>query len=111
MIQRDDMGWEVGGGFRIGNSCTPVADSCQCMAKPIQYCKIKLKKNKKQQKKTPFQEREKREQMETGLLSITSKKKNQKMMYFEGRGISVLKYEGKLRDEVKGTIGRMERNF
>ena len=41
MIQRDDMGWEVGGGFRIGNSCTPVADSCQCMAKPIQCCKIK----------------------------------------------------------------------
>ena len=41
MIQRDDMGWEVGGGFRIGNSCTPVADSCQCMAKPIQYCKAK----------------------------------------------------------------------
>ena len=32
---------EVGGGFRIGNSCTPVADSCQCMAKPIQYCKAK----------------------------------------------------------------------
>ena len=25
--QRDDMGWEVGRGFRIGNSCTPVADS------------------------------------------------------------------------------------
>ena len=22
------MGREVGGGFRIGNSCTPVADSC-----------------------------------------------------------------------------------
>ena len=41
MIQRDDMGWEVGGGFRIGNSCTSVADSCQCMAKPIQYCKAK----------------------------------------------------------------------
>ena len=37
----DDMWWEVGGGFRIGNSCTPVADSCQCMAKPIQYCKGK----------------------------------------------------------------------
>ena len=31
MIQRDDMGWEVGGGFRIGNSCTPVADSCMAM--------------------------------------------------------------------------------
>ena len=41
MIQRDDMRWEVGGGFRIGSSCTPVADSCQCMAKPIQYCKVK----------------------------------------------------------------------
>ena len=41
MIQRDDMGWEVGEGFRIGNSCTPVVDSCQCMAKPIQYCKAK----------------------------------------------------------------------
>ena len=25
----------------IGNSCTPLADSCQCMAKPIQYCKVK----------------------------------------------------------------------
>ena len=24
VIWRDDMGWEVGGGFRIGNSCTPV---------------------------------------------------------------------------------------
>ena len=35
-------GWgKVGGGFRIRNSCTPVADSCQCMAKPIQYCKVK----------------------------------------------------------------------
>ena len=41
MIQRDDMGWEVGGGFMFGNSCTPVVDSCQCMAKPIQYFKEK----------------------------------------------------------------------
>ena len=40
------MGREVGGGFRIGNSCTPVADSCQRMAKPIQYCKVKKKKKK-----------------------------------------------------------------
>ena len=37
----------MGGGFRIGNSCTPVVDSCQCMAKPIQYCKVKKKKIKK----------------------------------------------------------------
>ena len=39
----DPEGWderEVGGGFRMGNTSTPVADSCQCMAKPIQYCKV-----------------------------------------------------------------------
>ena len=47
MTQRDDMGREVGGVFRIGNSCTPVVDSCQCMAKPIQYCKVKLKQKSK----------------------------------------------------------------
>ena len=34
------LGREVGEGFRIGNMCTPVADSCWCMAKPIQYCKL-----------------------------------------------------------------------
>jgi len=45
MTQRDGMGREVGGEFRMGNMCTPMADSCQCMAKPIQYCKVK-KKNK-----------------------------------------------------------------
>ena len=38
------MGREVGGGFRMGNMCTPMADSCWCMAKPIQYCKVKKKK-------------------------------------------------------------------
>ena len=36
----DGTGREVGGGFRMGNTCTPVADSCQCMAKPVQYCKV-----------------------------------------------------------------------
>ena len=39
----DPEGWdgrEVGRGFRMGNTCTPVADSCQCMAKPLQYCKV-----------------------------------------------------------------------
>ena len=40
MTQRDGMGREVGGEFRMGNTCTPVADSCQCMAKPLQYCKV-----------------------------------------------------------------------
>ena len=28
MTQRGGMGRQVGGGFRIGNTCTPVADSC-----------------------------------------------------------------------------------
>jgi len=27
------MGWEMGGEFGMGDPCTPVADSCQCMAK------------------------------------------------------------------------------
>ena len=41
MTQRDGLGREVEGGFRIGNMCTHVADSCWCMAKPRQYCKVK----------------------------------------------------------------------
>ena len=31
--QRDEMGREVGGVFRMGDTCIPMADSCQCMAK------------------------------------------------------------------------------
>ena len=27
-------------GFRMGDTCTPTADSCQCMAKPPHYCKV-----------------------------------------------------------------------
>ena len=30
---RDGLGREVGGGFRIRDTCTPMADSCECMAK------------------------------------------------------------------------------
>ena len=44
MAQRDGMGREMGGGFRMGNTCILMADSCQCMAKPIQYSKVKLNK-------------------------------------------------------------------
>ena len=33
MTQRDGMGRVVGGGFRMGNTCKSMADSCQCMAK------------------------------------------------------------------------------
>ena len=39
----DPEGWDeegLGGGFTMGNTCTPMADSSQCMAKPIQYCKV-----------------------------------------------------------------------
>ena len=41
MTWRDGMGKEVEGVFRMGNTCTPMADSCQCMAKSIQCCKVK----------------------------------------------------------------------
>ena len=40
MAQRDGMGREEGGGFRMGNTCIPVVDSCRYLAKPIQYCKV-----------------------------------------------------------------------
>ena len=44
---RDGMGRKVGEGFRMEDTCTPMADSCQCMAKPLQYCKeISLQLNK-----------------------------------------------------------------
>ena len=33
MTLRDGMGREVGGGFRMWDTCTPMADSCHCMAK------------------------------------------------------------------------------
>ena len=43
LVRGDDpeRWYGVGGEFRIGNSCTHVADSCQCMEKPIQYGKAK----------------------------------------------------------------------
>ena len=51
----DPEGWDGEGewwGFRMGNTCTPMADSCQSMAKPIQYCKvISLPKNKEKKEK------------------------------------------------------------
>ena len=33
MTQRDEMGRVGGGGFRMGNTCKSMADSCQCMAR------------------------------------------------------------------------------
>ena len=46
-IPQYKMGREEGGGLRMGNTCIPVADSFQYMAKPIQYCKVKKIKFKK----------------------------------------------------------------
>ena len=51
--QRDGVEREVRGGIRMGSTCKSMADSCQCMAKPLQYCKvislqpIKINGNKK----------------------------------------------------------------
>ena len=33
MTLRDGVGREVADGFRMGDTCAPMADSCQCMAK------------------------------------------------------------------------------
>ena len=53
--QRDQVEREVGGGIGMGNTCKSMADSCQCMAKPLQYCKVislqLIKKTKKQKNK------------------------------------------------------------
>ena len=46
LVHRDDPDeWDgrvMGGGFGMGNTCTPMVDSSQCMAEPIQCCKVKL---------------------------------------------------------------------
>ena len=39
-IQREGMGREEGGGFRMGNTGIPVADSFRYLGKLIQYCKV-----------------------------------------------------------------------
>ena len=39
MTLRDGMGREVGGKVRMANTCTPMADSCECMAKPSHIVK------------------------------------------------------------------------
>ena len=39
LVHGDAVGREVEGGFMFGIACTPVVDSCQCMAKPISIVK------------------------------------------------------------------------
>ena len=36
----DPEGWDEEGGGREGQDEGHMADSCQCMAKPLQYCKV-----------------------------------------------------------------------
>ena len=53
----DPEGWDGEGGgrgFRMGNTYTPVVDSCQCMAKPIQYCKVKQTNRNEKKRKVFF---------------------------------------------------------
>ena len=40
MAQREGMGREEGGGFRMGSTGIPVTDSFRCWAKLIQFCKV-----------------------------------------------------------------------
>ena len=37
MTQRDEMGREVGGGLRMGNTCTPMDDSCRKICRCFTY--------------------------------------------------------------------------
>ena len=41
------MGREEGGGFRMGNTCIPVADSFWYLVKPMQFVKFKNKKKER----------------------------------------------------------------
>ena len=40
MTQRNLVEREMGRGIGMGNICKSMADSCQCMTKPLQYCKV-----------------------------------------------------------------------
>ena len=43
-MRQGAQGWCTGmtlrDGIVMGNTCTPMADWCECMAKPLQYCKL-----------------------------------------------------------------------
>ena len=40
ITMRYGMGWEEDMGFRMGNTCVPMADTCEYMAKLAKYCKV-----------------------------------------------------------------------
>ena len=65
MTQRDGMGREVGGVFRLVNTCKSMADSCQCMAKTTTIlCQPPTHRNKWQKKRL-----EKKIKITTGTLA------------------------------------------
>ena len=80
MTQRDGMGKEVGGGFRMGNRCTPVVYSCQCMAKPLQYCKVIIFQLKKKERKRTFK----------SVFEPTNKDISDTTVYFYNQFYSIL---------------------
>ena len=41
ILKKKKKGEGGGQGLKMGNTCTPMVDSSQCMAKPIQCCKVK----------------------------------------------------------------------
>ena len=60
----------------MGNTCIPVADSFQYMAKPIQYCKVK--------KKIKFRNKKNFLIKNKLILKILKKKKNRITILTEG---------------------------
>ena len=58
------------GGIWMGNTCKSMADSCQCMTKPLQYCKvISLQLIKKIKKKKNTNTHTHKERLRSSLLS------------------------------------------
>ena len=81
MTRRDGTGREVGGGFRMGTTRMPVADSCRCVAEPIQYCKVislqlkEINLNSKKKKKVGLH------QIKRPLHSKIKNQQNEKTIY------------------------------
>ena len=76
--QRDGVEKEVGEGIGRGNTCKSMADSCQCVTKPPQYCKvISLQLIKKNLKIYIYKKRERpKRKKKLSLLEISHLPKN-----------------------------------
>ena len=78
VLWNNPEGWDGKGGgrgFRMGNTCTLTDDSCQRMAKPVQYCKvISFKKKKKilEWVTIPFSRRSSRARVGTQVSCIAA---------------------------------------